>query len=108
MADDAWSNPDVRAFLRDAEENLVPKLENSAITVSVLTEKALLDPKFAIELGFSILLDKPIIVAVAPGVKVPGKLVLAADHIMEADMSTSAGCQSLARRLRRIVDGLDR
>lgn len=106
MADDTWSNPDVAAFLQDARENMVPKLEASAVSVSLLSEAALMDPKFAIELGYSVLLGKPIVVAVSPGVKVPEKLVLVADHIIEADITTPAGCGSLARRLRDIVDTL--
>jgi hypothetical protein len=39
--------------------------------------------KFAVELGFSIMLDKPIIAVVAPGTQVPGKLVAVADEIVE-------------------------
>jgi hypothetical protein len=41
--------------------------------------------KFALELGFSIMLDKPIIAVVGHGAKVPAKLVQVADSIIEMD-----------------------
>jgi hypothetical protein len=42
------------------------------------------DVKFAVELGFSIMLDKPIIAVVMAGTQVPAKLLKIADEIIEA------------------------
>jgi hypothetical protein len=45
-----------------------------------------LDVKFAVELGFMVMLDKPIIAVVSPGSKVPLKLAKVADEIVEGDI----------------------
>lgn len=82
---------------------LIPKLEESAVIASLIPEGEP-DVKFAVELGFSIMLDKPIIAVVKPGVKVPEKLVLVADHIVEVDFNTEQGQERLADTLNRIMD----
>jgi hypothetical protein len=60
-----------------------------------------------VELGLSILLDKPIIAVVKPGTRVPNKLVLVADRIVEGDITTPTGQQRLAVALRDTMRELD-
>ncbi len=79
---DPFESPEWRVYAADALENLVPKLRESFATVS-LVPTGETDIKFAVELGLSIMMDKPIVAVVWPGVKVPAKLLLVADAIVE-------------------------
>lgn len=77
---------------------LIPKLEASSMTVS-LVPTGETDIKFAVELGLSIMLDKPIIAVVQPGAKVPERLVRVADDIIEADLRTERGREIIQAKL---------
>ena len=79
--DDPFTGEDWIEFADDVLDRMVPMMRDSAVVVSVVTNRP--DVKFAVELGFSILLDKPIIIVVEPGSKVPSKLVAVADAIVE-------------------------
>jgi hypothetical protein len=88
------SDPEFARFARAVKNDLVPKLNASEITVSLCpTDPTALDVKYAVELGFSILLDKPIILCVAPGQVIPDHLVRVADRIVEYDRADPAGSQ---------------
>jgi nucleoside 2-deoxyribosyltransferase len=79
-----WADdPEIRAFLRHAQTDMVPKLRASGIAVSIVPANGEPDPKFCVELGYMIMLDKPIIAVVQPGTKVPDRLVRVADRIVE-------------------------
>ena len=95
-------DPDTRRWIRDTKRDLIPKLEASGAVVSLVPEGEA-DIKFAVELGLSIMLDKPIIAVVTPGRKVPNKLVLVADHIVEGDPTTEAGRAKLLAALEAVM-----
>lgn len=84
MSSDPFDTPEWRDYARRADEELRPMLEDSAVTMSLFT--GTVDPKMAIETGYMVLMDKPIIVIVSPGVKVPDKLVKVADEIVEGEL----------------------
>lgn len=84
MSDDIRNDPEFQRYAADVKKNLIPKLRGSACTVSIVPEGET-DVKFAVELGLSVMLDKPIIAVVAPGTMIPSKLALVADVIVEAD-----------------------
>lgn len=75
--------------------DLIPKLRDSAVVVS-LVPRGRADVKLAVELGFSIMLDKPIIAVVQPGTPIPAKLMAVADAVIEG----SANDPTLQDRLR--------
>jgi hypothetical protein len=79
---DVFDDPEVQAWARRAAAELVPMLRDSAATVSIVPAGET-DVKFAVELGFSIMLGKPIILAVTPGMQVPDKLLAVADAVVE-------------------------
>ena len=93
--DDLRDDPEFRAWEKSVREELVPKLSNSALTVSLVPEGET-DIKFAIELGLSIMLDKPIIAVVRPGVKVPERLARVVDRWVEGDIGTDEGRSKMA------------
>jgi nucleoside 2-deoxyribosyltransferase len=78
-------------------------IKESAVTMALITGRDP-DPKQAVELGYMILLDKPIIAVVTPGAKVPNKLAICADAIVEANLDDS---KDTAIRIKEAIDSLD-
>jgi hypothetical protein len=103
---DPYEDPTFLAYAKRVRRELIPKLEASSITVSLIPEGET-DVKFAVELGLSIMMDKPIIAVVKPGVKMPNKLALVADRIVEGDITTDDGRKRLAATLKEVVDELN-
>jgi hypothetical protein len=105
MTDEIRDTPEFQGFESHVREHVLPAMDASAVIMSLVPEG---DPdiKYAVELGLSIMLDKPIIAVVTPGTRVPGKLVKVADVILEGDMRTKAGQQSLAERLQTALKEL--
>lgn len=101
MSDDPWDTPEMRNWSQHVREELVPKLRASAAMISLYMSTNP-DVKFATELGMSVLLDKPIIILVSPGVPVPDHVVRVADRIIEGDSSDP----TVMARLRDAVDDL--
>ena len=75
-----WDDPAIRKFLRHAESSALPKITDSALTIHIVGRP---DAKLAVELGFTLLLDKPLVLVVPPGCTVPAHLARAADDIVE-------------------------
>lgn len=94
-----WEDPAWREFVDQIRTDLVPKLEDSGAVVSIVPDGEG-DVKFAVELGFSIMLDKPIIVVVPEGRLVPERLARVADRIVPGDMSSDTGRQQLMEALK--------
>lgn len=105
---DPFSDPEWLAYAEHALGELVPKVEDSAVTVQLVPRRpeSHTDIKLCLELGVMVMLDKPIVLVVPPGTKVPGKLVKVADAILDGDIDTDASRASLAGRLRDVVDRL--
>jgi hypothetical protein len=79
---DPWEEPEVKAWMRRVKKELVPKIGSSRIVISIAPHKGKTDVKYAVELGMSIMLDKPIIVVAATNDDVPPKLRAVADKII--------------------------
>lgn len=92
------------AFAAEVQREVVDKLRDSACAVTIFTGKV--DWKLAIETGAAVLLDKPIILCVAPGTRIPDKVVRIADHIIEGDLTTPAGRARLTEALCAVVGGI--
>lgn len=78
MSEDA----DFEAWQHDVITNLVPKMQESSVVASLVPDGPT-DAKFAVELGVAIMLDKPIIIVVRPGMQVPAKLMKVADATVD-------------------------
>lgn len=113
MAEDPFQSEDWRTYAAHVIDELVPMIRDSAVTVS-LTPDGPSDVKFAVELGLSIMLDKPIIVVLMPGRKIPGKLVAMADRVVEGHpdplvthgrIAPAAARRAALRAVRRAVPG---
>lgn len=101
-----WTDdPRAREWLRQVRKGLVPKLQDSAMSMVLVTGEV--DVKFAVELGLSILMDKPIIVAVTPGTPVPDKLVRIADEIVEFGPDNSKAIAQAVERVMARIEAQD-
>jgi hypothetical protein len=106
--DDVWDDPQAQAYLRRAKRELEPMIENSAVVMGLWTGKV--DPKMAIEMGYAILLGKPIVLLKPTGQDVPPTLARIADGIVEFDdMSDPTVQQRINEEYDRIMRerGLD-
>jgi nucleoside 2-deoxyribosyltransferase len=104
---DYSNEPEFREWAKRVRTELIPKLEDSALNVSLVPADGT-DVKFAVELGFSIMLDKPIIAVVEPGSKVPEKLVRVADRIVEADLHSKDGQAKVHQSIEAALADLER
>ena len=86
MSEDVYNSPEFQRYAKRVREELEPMMKDSAVCVSILPSGET-DVKFAVELGYMIMLDKPIIVVVQPGSKVPAKLTKVADIIVEGSVA---------------------
>ena len=79
-------DPDWNAYVAHVRTELVPKLEGSAMGLSIVPTSAEdVDVKFAVELGMMIMMDKPIILVIRPDQLLPERLRRVADDIVVYD-----------------------
>jgi len=78
------------AFVKHTREDAVQKIATSAFVVSIVPKEEP-DIKFCVELGMSIMLDKPLVIVAMPGQQIPSQLRKVADRIIEADIDTEEG-----------------
>lgn len=99
-----WEDPSWLEYAEHARNDMLPKMKGSAITLALVPEGNDVDPKMACELGYMIMLDKPILAIVQPGTKVPNNLVKVATEIVEMgeSMDDPAFQQRMAEALRRM------
>lgn len=109
MTDDLANDPEFEKWAERVRTELIPKLKVTSMTVSICPggEAEEFDVKFAVELGASIMLNKPIIVAVPPGVTVPERLVRVADEIVELTAMNDETGVRIGEAIDRVVRRLD-
>lgn len=86
-------------FVNHHREETLVAMTDSAVMVSIVPDPKDVDMKFSVELGMAIMLDKPIIAVVAPGVVVPNKLRRVADQVVICDIDTEEGQATFLRAL---------
>lgn len=103
MTDFPHNDPGWQEFADHAIKNLIPKVDDSAYCLSIVPKKPedRTDIKFCLELGVMLMLDKPIVFIVAPGSKIPDKIVRVADEIIEGTLDDE-------RFKTRLTEALDR
>lgn len=85
-------------WVAEVRRTTLQTMDSSAMIMQLYTDKTA-DVKFALEVGYALLLDKPILAVVLPGALVPKKLGLVADLIVEADIETEEGRAIVAAAL---------
>ena len=95
---------DWEEFARHCREELIPKIDDSAIIMSLVPDRT--DVKFAVELGFAIMYDKPILALVPEGVTIPGHLARVADKIITVDLADpGAATDAMTVAIREMTHG---
>lgn len=82
---DPWDDASAKAWINFVIEEMVPKLSSSAMALSIVPDGdqwAAGDVKYWVELGASIMMDKPIIALVMNDRPIPPKLELVADELV--------------------------
>lgn len=105
--DDTNDSPEYRDWCEHMAANLAPKIEDSRCVLSFLPDGDLhIDEHvihLALELGLSLLMDKPMIVVVEPGAKMPAKLASVADALVEGPPVGADFQHRLEAALRRVL-----
>lgn len=84
-----WEDPEYQAWEAHVRDTVVPLLEGTAVTITLIP-RGQTDIKFAVELGLSLMMDKPIIALVQPGMSIPNGLAAVAAEIVEVDIARDA------------------
>lgn len=89
-------------FLNEARLNLFPKLKATSLVIPVVDGH--INARLALELGASLLLDKPILLVVLKGTVVPPRLRMVVDEWIEVDdIRDPAGQAKLASAIERTL-----
>lgn len=107
MSGDVWNDPEIKAFLARADDELVPMLRESSMTAA-LYDGPRDDPdvQHALEIGLSIMMGIPIVIICLNGEEPTGKLAQVADHIIKlepGEFGTPAANERLMRRLQDLA-----
>lgn len=101
-------DPETQAWVKHVLTDLVPKVQDSSVTISIVPTGEV-DVKFAVELGVSIMLDKPVILLVTPGARVPEHLARVADEIVEiADLASPNAAKQMTGAITRVMKKLEK
>jgi len=105
MSKDIRDDPDFIEWENHVATNVVPRMQDSALTVQ-LAPMGETDIKFAVELGLSIMLNKPIILVCEPGQIVPDKLLMVADKVVEVEWrgNPQATSEAITEAIAEFVD----
>jgi hypothetical protein len=102
MSDYSDSN-EFKEWAEHVMENMLPKLKDSDLNASLIPTDGEGDPKFWVELGASIMMDKPIIAIVQPGQILPRKLRMVTDEIVVCDMNDPEQVAALAQKIQEVM-----
>lgn len=96
---DPFDTPDFKRYARRVREEMLPKMMDSAYVISIAPDGSEVDVKIAVEIGYAILLDKPLIVMAPEGRHVAEKLLRIADHVITGDMDSPLGMAEMQAKL---------
>ena len=106
MNEDVFEHPDVKAMLRHFRDKVLPNIKGSAITAAIVSKHDP-DPKMCLEMGASLLLDKPIIVICIDKAQVSQHLRKIATAIVEvSDLKTEADSKKIQDAINHVLEGM--
>ena len=106
MTEPLSADPDFKAFAAHVHAHLIPMMMDVDSVVS-LVPKGEPDVKYAVELGLAIMLDKPLMLAVPKGVKVPEHLARVADGIVYVDFTDPEATGIAQAKIAAMIDEHD-
>jgi hypothetical protein len=109
MSDDPFTGPDWDEFKKEIIEHLLPKMDESAMFLPFMPPKDKFPPvEFAVQIGYMILLEKPLIVVVGRDAKLPSRLALVADEIVEGEVDDPDFEGRFHAAIKRVTDKLEK
>jgi hypothetical protein len=101
----AKDRADWEAWVAHVREDTVKKMDRSAFVLQLAPPNEVEpDVEFAVQIGLSILMDKPILIVIPPG-RIPNdRLVRMADRVVVADIDTAEG----QAELKKAIDQMQR
>lgn len=93
-------------WLKRAAEDSGAKIADSALFTGIMTESFMRDPLCALQLGYAILMDKPIVLIVDQNVQVPGALVRAAKQIEKVDLKNEADYKRAFKSIMETINNI--
>lgn len=87
-------------FFEHARRDMFPKMKESIISIVIAAEP---DPKLCLELGAAILFDKPIVVLVPVGEKLPSNLARLASAVVQGDVKNDVTKQRLEAAISKVI-----
>jgi len=102
--DDAWQDSSAKEWIHHVLDDMVPKLATSALVISLVPNNNEGDVKYWVELGASIMMNKPIIAVVMGNEPVPHKLSLVADEVVRCPRGIDpSSSEELAAAIKRVM-----
>lgn len=95
-------------FVDHTRKHTITAMDESAFVVSIVPKSTDVDIKYAVELGAAIMMEKPIMAVVLPGARIPPKLRLIADLVVETDLDTDEGQQELIAAIKAFRDNQEK
>ena len=101
---DPWEDESAIAWVNHVHEEMAPKMEDSAMVISIVPSDRIGDVKFWVELGAAIMLNKPIIAAVLGDADIPPKLAQIANEVVRCpDGVNPEASEEMSAAIGRVV-----
>ena len=94
---------EMKKLLDHFEKDVLPKIDASVMSI-IITPKSKVDVKLCLELGASILLEKPLIIISVPGAQVPSKLRQLASAVIEGDIDDIGFQDRLTAAMNKVIE----
>lgn len=98
---------DAKAWLKRTADASKAKIEESHVFAGVVTGNFLKDPVCILQVGCAVLMDKPIVLIVDKGVKLPQKIVKIADLIEYVDTKNQDDMARATESVKRFCMKMD-
>lgn len=102
-----WESPAAKAWIARVYDDMAPKMEGSEVVAQLVPDTPEADVKFWVELGASIMMDKPIVAIVMKGQSIPKKLEMIADEVIHIEEMNSEAADKLQAAFERVAPRTD-
>lgn len=99
-----FDDPELKEWLDAHAKDSGDKIENSAMMCSVMTPNALKDPLCALQIGYAILLDKPIVLIADETMEIPKHLIKIATAIEKIRLGNAQDMARAQGTIRKIME----
>ena len=106
--DDPFKTKEWDEYSEQVIRDMLPKMKSSEVVVSIATGKDKADVKLAVEIGFCLLLGKPLVLMVDQAEKLPPGLLRAADEVVYGEIQHPKTRQAMVEAMERLVPGISK